>query len=877
MMSKNLICISLIFILISSIAYSEDRNNKSLYFIENKGQWHEDVYYLHKAPGMDVWITKYGLNLTLYKFKNNENEKKHSFFNHEELFFQSNTFVDIHRIIIKFENSNNFCFVEGKNKLEHYHNYFKNNDRKKFATHVSLYREVIVKNIYEGIDIRYYFDNGIIRYDFIVNPYADISQIKFNVHGDLGIELNQINQLYINTLFGKLLIKDLKTFQSEKPIQSQFIKNNDSWQIKVGCYDKSKTLVIDPIIYSTFIGGSKIDISKSMVVDSLGNMYIAGFTQSLDYDTTTGVIQNYLAANYDVFCTKLNPQGSDLIFSTYMGGSRDDISNDICIDKLGNIYLTGESNSPDFVITPGAFQTTILDPNNPDCFITKINSSGDSIIFSTFLGGEKVDKGKKIITDDLGNVYVAGETNSFQFDVTPGAFQIYGGALYTHAGMDLFITKLNPTGTGLIFSTYLGKPAQEHFADIELDKNNCVYILGSTNAIHFHVTNGAYQTTHSNAAYLDAFIFKLNNTGTACMYSTFFGGKYNDYTTDLEIDDNGDIYILGTTHSNNLPITSGALNQPVNNYTQIFIAKFDSSLSTLKLCARYGSDQLDYVSSLQVDSNGNMWILGHTMASNYPVTYGAIQSSNLGSYDIFLTQLNPDASRIVYSTFIGGSIVDVASKLIYDKENVFYILGNSYSPNFPLTDNAYQNFTGGGAYDVVALKVCVSPLNLLTTDDSENQYTCIYSPLQPIIYEAPDAINISIDGLPSGLDVQVINDSIIITGVPIEFGNFTYTLTIITSCEILERSGSISIYDCSAIIEDENNDLFKIYPNPTNGLLFIESSIDDSFELYDVMGRLMDKFEFTDLTLRLQLNYSSGVYFIRSINTNKAYKIILNN
>lgn len=853
--------------------------HNKLYFIENKGQWDNDVLYLYKALGMDVWITKRGLNLTLYKLERNEKDEEGLSSRYDSPFRQNEDSLTIHRFVINFENSNNLPTVEGKHKLAYYHNYFISNDSKKHVTKVSLYKEVIIKNIYEGIDVKFYFDNGLLRYDFIVNPYADVSQIKFKIKGSFDSTINELNQLYIETFFGKLLIKDLHTFQSGELIPSQFIKTNDCWQIDVGSYDKSKVLIIDPIIYSTFIGGSFIDQAQSMVLDSLGNMYITGTTWSIDYDTTAGVIQNYNAGNYDVFCTKLNSNGSDLIFSTYIGGSKADFGYDICLDKFGYIYLTGNTNSSDFIITPGAYQSSILNTNESDCFITKINPLADSIIYSTYLGGERMDKGIRIKTDDNGNAYVAGITTSWQFDITPGAFQINGGYPYTFGGCDLFITKLNPTGTGLVYSTYLGVyGSPDYFADIELDNNNCVYVLGSTVAHNFYTTPGAYQTSmFVNNGFSDAFVFKLNKTGTACVYSTYFGGDKEDYTKDLAIDKDGNIYILGTTNSIVFPITPGAINEADNNYTKIYIAKLDSSLSTLKASAKFGSNNMDYVSSVQVDSSGNIWILGNTMATNYPVTSSAIQSSHHGSNDIFLTQLNPDFSRITYSTFIGGSSFDESIKLIYDKENTFYILGNSYSPNFPLTDSAYQNFTGAGAFDVVALKVCVSPFNLLTTDDSENQNICLYSPIQSIIYETQGAFNVTVDGLPAGVNVEVINDSIILSGVPIESGNFTYTLTITNSCEIIERSGNINIYDCSAITEDENDDLIKIYPNPTNGILFIESSMDDSFEIYNAMGRLIDKFELTDLTLSLQLNYSSGVYFIRSTNRNKVYKIVLNN
>ncbi|MCS7029666.1 MAG: SBBP repeat-containing protein [Bacteroidia bacterium] len=344
-----------------------------LFFIENKGQWHSDVLYLCRMGGLDAWITKYGVNYTFYKIERNKAAEfsrsmlpKHKFDHDPE-----NEILLGHRVLFELQNYNPNPAREGKMQQEGYYNYFIGNDPSKHATYVGLYKEAIVKNVYEGIDLRYYFDNGNLRYDFVVQPYADASQIKFKLRGQYSVYTKGESQLCFTTRFGEVAMAELHTCQGSRTVPSKFVKNGDFWQIALGSYDRSKVLVIDPLIYSTYIGGSSNDRGLGIAVDGSGSAYVTGRTRSTDYDVTAGAFQTTNGGNWDVFVTKLNASGSSLVYSTYIGGSDDDYGSGIAVDGSGSAYVTGETRSTDYDVTAGAFQTTFGGGWN-DVFVTKI-------------------------------------------------------------------------------------------------------------------------------------------------------------------------------------------------------------------------------------------------------------------------------------------------------------------------------------------------------------------------------------------------------------------------------------------------------------------------------------------------------------------------
>jgi hypothetical protein len=677
------------------------------FFIENKGQWHSDVLYLTRMGGLDVWITKYGVNYTFYQIEKNPNAKNAEHlpgkFDRE---MEDATLLG-HRVLLKLQNHNAHPQREGKQKQEGYYNYLIGNDPSKHASYVGLYKEAIVKNVYKGIDLRYYFDKGYLRYDFLVQPGADPAQIRFSLEGE-DKEYLKNGALCYTTRFGEVQMQDLYVYQQndKKQVQAKFTQQNGAWQFQLSAYDKTQALIIDPLIYSTYIGGTSYDYGYAIAIDNTGNAYITGNTTSTNYDTTAGAFQTIYGGGLqggDVFVTKLNSMGTALIYSTYIGGSDEDLGIAIAVDDLGNVYITGETTSNDYDTTQGAFQTT-FGGGYYDVFVSKLNSTGTALIYSTYLGGSYMDGGNSIAIDGSGNAYITGWTNSSDFDTTSGAFQ----TTYTGGG-DAFVTKLNSSGTGLIYSTYIGGSSYDAGFGIAIDSIGNAYITGRTTSTDYDITSGAFQTTYGGGNY-DVFVTKLNSTATGLIYSTYIGGSSYDEGYSIAIDGSGNAYIAGSTVSNDFDVTPGAFQTTKGGGTydsDIFVTKLNSTGTTLVYSTYIGGNSGDYAYAISLDNFGNAYITGNTWSADFDITSDAYQTSNEGQHDVFVTKLNNIGTGLIHSTFIGGSGSDYGRGIAIDGFGSAYITGHTYSSsNYDTTSGAFQTTFGGGPVDVFVSKLC---------------------------------------------------------------------------------------------------------------------------------------------------------------------------
>jgi len=350
------------------------------------------------------------------------------------------------------------------------------------------------------------------------------------------------------------------------------------------------------LVYSTYLGGTSGDFAAGIALDTTGNTYVTGQTQSSNFPTTAGAFQLSLGGcsnSYpflcDAFVAKLNPTGSALVYSSYLGGSSDDYGYGIAVDRDGNAYVTGYTTSTNFPTTASAFQPTFTGPST--VFVAKVDAAGSSLVYSTYLGGGS-EVGRGIAVDTAGNAYVTGYTTSANFPTTGGAFQPAIGTTATGVatGMgDAFLTKLNPAGSGLVYSTYLGGGSDDHGLGIAVDTAGNAYVTGSTDIYaspNFPTTPGAFQPSHGGGdgaagSGTDAFFTQLNSTGSALVYSTYLGGRQNDYGSGIAVDAAGRAYLTGGTRSLNFPTTAEAFQPAFSPGTwdrfrpwDAFVAKF---------------------------------------------------------------------------------------------------------------------------------------------------------------------------------------------------------------------------------------------------------------------------------------------------------------
>jgi hypothetical protein len=392
------------------------------------------------------------------------------------------------------------------------------------------------------------------------------------------------------------------------------------------------------LVYSTYLGGGSADGSNGIAIDSSGNVYITGLTNSTNFPITPGAFDtSFNGGSGDVFVSKLNASGTALLYSTYLGGVGIDGGQSIAIDGSGNAYITGYTWSSNFPTTLGALDTS-FNGGSRDVFVTKLNTSGTALVYSTYLGGSGTDFGDGIAVDGSENAYITGSTPSTNFPTTPGVFDtLYnGGVSYG----DIFVTKLNASGTALVYSTYLGGGSDDGGSGIAVDGSGNAYISGGTMSSNFPTTLGALDTSYNGVGDYDVFLSKLNPSGTALVYSTYLGGGGSDGTNGIAIDGSGNAYITGQTSSSDFPTTLGAFNTLSNGSSDGFVTKLNPSGTALVYSTYLGGVGSDWGTGIALDGSGNAYITGETQSSNFPTTPGAFDTTFNGNYDVFVTKLS---------------------------------------------------------------------------------------------------------------------------------------------------------------------------------------------------------------------------------------------
>jgi len=485
----------------------------------------------------------------------------------------------------------------------------------------------------------------------------------------------------------------------------------DSFSLGFDCKgrDSSKKLTIDPLVYSTFLGGIANDYAYSVDVDAMGQAYVVGRAASVDFPTTPGAFNTThggSSGQYDVFVTKLNSTGSGLIYSTFIGGSADDMGFSIVVDAQGCAYITGHSDSSDFPTTLNASDKTYA---TGEGFVTKLNSTGSGLVYSTYLGGQSDDASLSIDLDSSDNAYVTGVTSSFDFPTTLGAFK----TVKSVGSYDAFVAKLDGEGSTLIYSTFLGGDGDEESNSITVDPLGYAYVAGRTASPNFPTTPGAFNTSYGDNR--DAFVTKLNTAGTALVYSTFLGGTNYDAAWAIAVDTSGDAVVAGFTLSFDFPMTPGSWDTTYSGNYDSFVTRLNATGAALVYSTYLGGSGWDECRSIALDSSGNAFVTGRTNSMNFNVTSGAYNRSFSGLWDVFATEVDVTGHRLLYSTYIGGAGIDQGSGVALDASANLYLVGDTQSPDFPTTPQAFDP-THNFQSDAFALKLNTTPFpDLLVT------------------------------------------------------------------------------------------------------------------------------------------------------------------
>ncbi len=574
-------------------------------------------------------------------------------------------------------------------------NYFIGNDPAKWHTNIANYARAAYRNVYHGVDLVYHGDQQQFEYDFVVHPGADPRAIHLAFAGTQGQSIDAHGNLVLHTSGGDLVEHAPAAYQTingvRHPVASRFVIGRDGQVgFRVGHHDHGRPLVIDPVLsYSTYLGGRANDSGNAIAVDSSGSAYITGFTASSNFPTK-GPIQPSNAGGNDVFVTKLNPTGTAIVYSTYLGGSNSDIGNGIAVDSAGDAYVTGSTTSANFPMK-SPLQSGLR--GSEDAFLLKLNPAGTALVYSTYLGGSGIDVAYGIALGGSGGTYVTGTTGSTDFPVTSGAYQT------TNSNTDdAFVAQVNATGSSLVYATYLGGNSGAHGLGIAVNGSGNAYVTGWTGSSDF-ATAGAYQTVNAGG---DAFVAELNAAGSARVYATYLGGYGNNRGNAIAVDGSGNTYVTGYTDSTSFPVFN-AYQSVSGGYGDAFVTEFNASGSALLYSTYLGGNGADNAGAdggaIALDSVGNIYVTGSTQSTNFPTTLHAFQPSYGGGGDAFVAKMNPTLSgpaSLVYSSYLGGSRSNEEGfGIAVDSSGNAYVAGQTFSNDFPTTTNASQTRFGG--------------------------------------------------------------------------------------------------------------------------------------------------------------------------------------
>jgi hypothetical protein len=641
--------------------------------------------------------------------------------------------------------------VTGEDRLPGAVNYFRGSDESKWLHDVPSYARVRMADVYAGVDLVYYGNHRQLEYDFVVHPGGNASHVALRETGADRVQIMPDGGLSISAGEATLRWRAPVAYQEldghRTSVSAKYELAGSTIRFAIGAYDHSRDLIIDPVlVYSTYLGGNGGDVGdvgNAIAVDAAGNAYVAGLAASTNFPTTSTAMQTATKGSDDAFVAKLNPQGTAFLYSTYLGGSGQDIAWGVAVNSLGEAFVTGQTGSgvngaSPFPTTAGAYQRTqnpaVL---NNSVFVTKLSPDGAQLLYSTYLTGKLDSFAAGIAVDASDNAYVITNTGP-GFPVTGGAYQKTAGTgscPYDQFadGQDQVVSKLNPTGSALVYSTYVGHGC-DYGAGIAVNSAGEAYITGHTQSAAYPVTAGAAQAKFGGV--VDGFVTRLNASGSRLIYSTFLGGSQADFSYGIAVDASGYAYVAGGSDGN-FPTTAGAYEATATNngYRKGFVTKL-SPLGKTRVYSTYvkGASNVTF-NAIAVDKNHYAYVTGYTDGKQYPSTSTAGQGTCYAATYGCLTQavvtkLNATGSALLYSSYFGASDAsnnyfpgNIGNAIAVDGAGGFYITGRTsnglkttpssvepnYRSNSSSSDAFVAKFDVGGSSSASTKVTILSP------------------------------------------------------------------------------------------------------------------------------------------------------------------------
>jgi len=672
----------------------------SLPFIKNQGQLDDTVkLYVNTFAGT-VFVTSDGLTYSI--IDQNEDESFNG--------------ISIRETLL---NSNPLNII-GIDQSESIVNYFIGK-QENWQSNIPTYNGVSLGEVWPSIDVTLKAYGNNVEKIFTVTPGGTVHDIALSFDGIDNLSVSSGGDLLLDTELGMISMTAPTAYQYidgvKNNVEAYYTINGNEYGFVVGEYDDNYDLIIDPLLASTFLGGSSDDRGGSVTLDSSGNVYVTGRAGPIDFPLTAGVYdETYNGGFYDIYVSKFDNDLTTLQASTLIGGSLHEWSKGIILDSSGNVFVSGDTYSSDFPTTTGAYDETFNDTSGFfDIFLFKLSNDLTSLLASTYLGGNSVDALHSYIDiDSSGNVFIAGVTSSSDFPSTVGSYNEIKNGFQ----QDAFVTKFNNDLTS-ITSTFIGGSSGDSAFHVVLDGSDNVLIGGNTQSSDFPTTPGAYVETHTG--HNDAFISKFDNNLTTLLASTFISVPFGaGFFHGMALDANNNVFSSLITKSPDFPTTLGAYDETFNGERDLIISKLSPDLTTLLAATYLGGSNVEISEVVAIDSSGNVFVSGLTISSDFPTTIDAYDQTYDGHTEIFsgntevyVSKLSNDLTTLLASTFVGGPNQEDATFMDIDSSGNVFLVGNAYD-GFPTTAGAYDE-TYNGLSDAFIAKLD-NDLSAVTVD-----------------------------------------------------------------------------------------------------------------------------------------------------------------
>lgn len=595
--------------------------------------------------------------------------------------------------------------------------YFRGHDPKQWQSALNTWEMVSLGEVYGGIEVALRAHGNNVEKLFLIQPGADPALIRVEIEGSGPLAVGEDGSLVARSSYGDVRFTAPLAYQDiagqRREVRAAYRVDGSQYAFDVGSYDETHPLVIDPLLASTYLGGSGVEgfMSVAIAIDPRGNVFVAGCSSSTNYPTLAGAFSVTNSGDNDLIISKLDPNLTNILASTYLGGSSLDGDDTVALvlDATGNVVLAAYSTSTNYPTTPGAYSRTKKGTIYEDLVISKLGPDLTNLLASTYLGGTSSDIAPALVLDPTGNVFVACATYSTDYPTTAAAYSRVNKGFY-----DIAVSRLDANLSNLLASTYLGGSGYESMSGLALalDPTGNVLVAGNTDSGDYPTTAGAYSRTKK--AGVDIVLSKLNPALTDLLASTYLGGNgtEGDEIT-LVTDSTGNALIAADSNSTDFPTTPGAFSRTNKGGYDIVLSKLNASLTNLLASTYIGGSGNEWSRNLALALGpaGKVFVASCSSSTNYPTTVGAFSRTNRGATDIAVSKLDDNLANLLASTYIGGTSNEYAYALALDAAGNVVVAGASSSTNYPTTADAYcrtnrgGNVAGFGGNDLIISKL----------------------------------------------------------------------------------------------------------------------------------------------------------------------------